>query len=70
MALQIAASVLDLYHCNAAFPISQGCFMQIFQLRYSQKQAAITFQQLCFKRKTFEHAGNISTSNKVKDKVV
>lgn len=44
MALQIAASVLDLYYFNAAFSISQGCFMQIFKLRYSHKQAAVTFQ--------------------------
>lgn len=44
MALQIAASVLDLYDLNAAFSISQGCFMHIFKLRYSHKQAAITFQ--------------------------
>lgn len=44
MALQIAASVLDLYYFNADFSISQGCFMQIFKLRYPQKQAAITFQ--------------------------
>lgn len=35
MALQIAASVLDLYYFNAAFSVSQGYFMQIFKLGIS-----------------------------------